>query len=292
MIITKLHATLALVALGAWSALAAANFPVGTHVIKGSVMGYDEYGRNVLLKPDSEVVIRAANTNGQVIAETRVVEATADGINFVLRIPLSTTATDSTCAVGDKLNCVMSQASGTLISTEPVTVGGALESQTVMLKLIDVRRYVSQDGTVTNEVAQTYVDGIEWWMEDEEEYSGKSYDPFADYDGDGASNYAEYIAGTNPFDPSDCLRVRAFSFEPGMAEISFEYVGGHVYGVTTTTDLTNPAWMQQKVRTSKSGDEYSQIAPSADPADVGDIIKIYMTPATESPQRFFKLEAK
>ena len=161
-----------------------------------------------------------------------------------------------------------------------------------MLKLIDVRRDVSQDGTVTNEVAQTYVDGIEWWMEDEEEYSGKSYDPFADYDGDGASNYAEYIAGTNPFDPSDCLRVRAFSFEPGMAEISFEYVGGHVYGVTTTTDLTNPAWMQQKVRTSKSGDEYSQIAPSADPADVGDIIKIYMTPATESPQRFFKLEAK
>ena len=110
MTMTKLQAALALAALGAWSALAAANFPVGTHVIKGSVMGYDEYGRNVLLKPDSEVVIRAVNTNGQIIAESKIIEATADGINFVLRIPLSSTATDSTCAVGDKLNCVMSQA--------------------------------------------------------------------------------------------------------------------------------------------------------------------------------------
>ena len=126
MTMTKLQAALALAALGAWSALAAANFPVGTHIIKGSVMGYDEYGRNVLLKPDSEVVIRAVNTNGQIIAESKIIEATADGINFVLRIPLSSTATDSTCAVGDKLNCVMSQASGALISTEPVTVGGAL----------------------------------------------------------------------------------------------------------------------------------------------------------------------
>ena len=188
MTMTKLQAALALAALGAWSALAAANFPVGTHIIKGSVMGYNESGLNILLSSESGVRIQAVDANGNIIADTSVKDPAPDGVNFALEIPLSKTATDLTCAVGDKLNCVMVESSGILVSTEPVTVGGALESQTVNLKMVAARRYVSQDGTVTNEVAQTYVDGIEWWMEDEEEYSGKSYDPFADYDGDGASN--------------------------------------------------------------------------------------------------------
>ena len=283
---------LILLPLAAMNVVAAANFPVGTHVIKGSVMGYNEDGRNVLLSSDNEVTIRAVDTNGQIIAESKVKDATTDGVNFVLQIPLSKMATGSTCAVGDKLNCVMVEASGILISTEPVTVGGALESQTVTLKMIDAQRYVSDDGSKTNQVAQAYVDAIQAWMEDVEELSGKAYDPFADYDNDGVSNYAEYLAGTNPFDASDRLKIRSFSHGGGMASISFEYVGGHVYGVTTTTDLSNPAWLQQKVRTSESGAEFSQVAPSPDPEAEPDAIIIYMTPATDAPQRFFKLEAK
>ena len=271
---------------------AAVNFTVGTHIIKGSVMGYDENGRNILLSSESGVKIRAVNEDGDVIAESKVRDASIDGVNFVLEIPLSKTATESTCAVGDQLNCVMVEASGILISTEPVTVGGALETQTVTLKMIDVQRYVSSEDGRTNEVAQAYVDAIEAWMEYDEELCGKPYDPFADYDNDGRSNYAEYLAGTNPFDPSDCLAIKSFSVAPGLATISFEYVGGHVYGVTTTTDLTNPEWMSQKVRTSVSGEELSQIAPSDDPEDVGDNITIFMTPGMNGPRGFYKLEAK
>ena len=179
----------ALIALGAWPAWAAANFPVGTHIVKGAVLGYDENGRNILLTSESGVTIRAVDTNGEIIAESKVIDATQDGVNFVLQIPLSKTATDSTCATGDQLNCVMVEASGMLISTEPFTVGGARESQTLTLKMIDVQRYVSEDGSKTNQVAQAYVDAIQAWMEDDEEldeqYRGKPYDPFADYDNDG-----------------------------------------------------------------------------------------------------------
>ena len=287
----------ALIALGAWSAWAAVNFPVGTHIVKGSVLGYDENGRNILLSSESGVTIRAVDTNGQVIAESKVTDATQDGVNFVLQIPLSKTTTDATCAVGDQLNCVMVESSGMLIATEPFTVGGARESQTLTLKMVDVKRYVSQDGSKTNEVAQAYVDAIQAWMEDDEEldeqFRGKPYDPFADYDNDGSSNYAEYLAGTNPFDPSDRLKITAFSISraSGTAALSFEYVGGHVYGVKTTTDLTNPAWMAQKVRTSESGEELTLIAPSADLEAMG-TITIYMTPATDAPQGFFWIEAK
>lgn len=283
----------ALIAIGAWPAWAAVNFPVGTHIVKGAVLGYDENGRNILLSSESGVTIRAVDTNGQVIAESKVKDATLDGINFVLQIPLSKTTTDTTCATGDQLNCVMVEASGILISTEPFTVGGARESQTLTLKMVDVRRYVSQDGGKTNEVAQAYVDAIQAWMEGDEEYGGKEYDPFADYDNDGMSNYAEYLAGTNPFDPADRLKITAFSISrtSGTAALSFEYVGGHVYGVNTTTNLTNPTWMAQKVRTSESGEEFTLIAPSADLEDMG-TNTIYMTPATDAPQGFFWIEAK
>ena len=62
------------------------------------------------------------------------------------------------------------------------------------------------------------------------------YDPFADYDNDGASNYAEYRAGTNPFDASDKLAITAYSAPQNAPHaISFEYAGGHVYGVATIT---------------------------------------------------------
>ena len=152
MTMTKLQAALALAALGAWSALAAANFPVGTHIIKGSVMGYNESGLNILLSSESGVRIQAVDANGNIIADTSVKDPAPDGVNFALEIPLSKTATDLTCAVGDKLNCVMVESSGILVSTEPVTVGGALESQTVNLKMVAARRYVSQDGAKTNSV--------------------------------------------------------------------------------------------------------------------------------------------
>ena len=277
--------------LGAWAASAAPNFPLGTHIMKGSLRGYDEDGRNVILSSSRNMTIRAVNTNGQVIAESKVKNPTAEGLNFALLVPLSTTATDSTCAVGDKLNCVIVEQSGLSISTSPVTVGGARAAQVLTLWLENVKRYVSADGSKTNEISQTYVDAIQAWMSDEEDFAGKSYDPFADYDRDGRSNYAEYLAGTNPFDPSDKLAIKAFSMANGTAAISFEYVGGHLYGVAATPTLVNPKWMESKVRTSPEGDELSQVVPSPDSSDLGETT-IYVTPATAAPAGFFTLEPR
>ena len=271
-------------ALNAASAAVSVNFPVGTHLIKGTLKDW----QNKLLTSSAAVTIQAVTTNGTVIASTKVADPTADGYNFLLQIPLSSTATESTAAVSNTLNCVLVQESGLSLAVSPLVVGEANAVSTVCLAFVDTRSY-SKDGT-TISVAQEYIDAIGAWME-AYEIEG-NYDPFADYDDDGASNYAEYCAGTNPFDPTDKLVIAAYAAPQSAPHaLSFEYVGGHLYGVATTRSLTNPEWTTQPVKNSEADAEQAQVMPSADEEDVG-MTTIYVVPAEGATSQFFKLEAR
>ena len=275
------------VALNSVGVAASANFPVGTHLIKGTLKDW----QNKVLTSSAAVTIQAVATNGTVIASAKVADPTADGYNFLLQIPLSSMATDSTAAVGDTLNCVLVQDSGLSIAASPLVVGEANAVSTVSLAYVNMKDYTSTDGTgTTASVPAEYVDTIAAWME-AYEIEG-DYDPFADYDKDGASNYAEYRAGTNPFDATDKLAITAYSAPKDAPHaISFEYAGGHVYGVATTLSLTNPQWATQKVKKTETDAEREQVMPSVDEDDVG-VATIYVVPAEGATSQFFKLEAK
>ena len=277
----------AFAALNAASVVAAVNFPVGTHLIKGTLKDW----QNKVLTSSAAVTVQAVSTNGTVIASAKVADPTADGYNFLLQIPLSSTATDSTVAVGDTLNCVLVQESGLSLAASPLAVGEANAVSTVSLAYVNMKNYTSTDGTgTTASVPAEYVDTIAAWME-AYEIEG-DYDPFADYDKDGASNYAEYRAGTNPFDATDKLAITAYSAPQNAPHaISFEYAGGHVYGVATTLSLTNPQWATQKVKKTETDAEREQVMPSADEDDVG-VATIYVVPAEGAKSQFFKLEAR
>ena len=289
----KRHQTMSVVlavvfaALNAASVVAAVNFPVGTHLIKGTLKDW----QNKVLTSSAAVTIQAVATNGTVIASAKVADPTADGYNFLLQIPLSSTATDSTVAVGDTLNCVLVQESGLSLAANPLVVGEANAVSTVSLAYVNMKDYTSTDGTgTTASVPAEYVETIAAWME-AYEIEG-DYDPFADYDNDGASNYAEYRAGTNPFDATDKLAITAYSAPQNAPHaISFEYAGGHVYGVATTLSLTNPQWATQKVKKTETDAEREQVMPSADEDDVG-VATIYVVPAEGAKSQFFKVEAK
>ena len=288
--ISKLAAVLllSLAAMNAASVFAAVNFPLGTHLIKGTLKDW----QNKVLTSDAAVTIQAVATNGTVIASTKVADPTTDGCNFLLQIPLSTTTTDSTAAVGDTLNCVLIQESGLSLAATPLVVGDANAVSTVALEFVNVKSYTN--GTDTANVPDEYVDTIAAWIEAyAEEYGIEGeYDPFADYDKDGVSNYDEYRAGTNPFDETDKLAISAYAAPKDAPHaISFEYVGGHVYGVATTRTLTNPAWATQPVKKSETDPECAQVVPSADEEDVG-TTTIYVVPAEGATSQFFKLEAK
>ena len=271
-------------ALNAASVFAAVNFPVGTHLIKGTLKDW----QNKVLSSSAAVTVQAVSTNGSVIASTKVADPSADGCNFLLQIPLSSKATDSTAAVGDTLNCVIVQGTELSLAADPIPVGDANTVSNVCLAFVNMKSY-SKDGTTVN-VPEEYIDAIGSWME-ALEIEG-DYDPFADYDQDGASNYAEYCAGTNPFDASDKLAITAYAAPRNAPHaISFEYVGGHVYGVETTLSLTNPEWAVQKVKKTETDAEQAQVMPSADEEDVG-MATIYVVPAEGATSQFFKLEAK
>lgn len=287
----KIHNRMAVVFVVAVAAVNsttfAANFPIGTHLIKGTLKDW----QNKVLTSSAAVTIQAVATNGTVIASTKVANPSEDGYNFLLQIPLSSTATDSTAAVGDTMNCVLVQDSGLSLAVDPITVGDANAVSTVCLALIDTKSYTATNGTdKTVNVAQEYVDTIAAWME-AYEIEGE-YDPFADYDDDGATNYDEYRAGTNPFDPSDKLAITAYTApQNALHTLSFEYAGGHVYGVETTLSLTNPEWAVQKVKKTETDAEHEQVMPSADEDAVG-VATIYVVPAEGAKSQFFKLEAK
>ena len=281
--INKLAALL-LLPLATINVAVAANFPVGTHLIKGTLKDW----QNKVLTSSAAVTVQAVSTNGSVIASTKVADPSADGYNFLLQIPLSSKATDSTAAVGDTLNCVIVQGTELSLAADPIPVGDANTVSNVCLAFVNTKSY-TKDGTTVH-VAQEYIDAIGSWME-ALEIEG-DYDPFADYDQDGASNYAEYCAGTNPFDASDKLAITAYAAPRNAPHaISFEYVGGHVYGVATTLSLTNPKWAAQPVKNSETDAEQAQVMPSADEEDVG-MATIYVVPAEGATSQFFKLEAK
>ena len=280
-------ALLMFVAMNAGSAAAAANFPVGTHLVKGTLKDW----QNKVLTSSAAVTIQAVAEDGNIIASTKVADPTADGYNFLLQIPLSSKATASTAAVGDQLNCVLVQESGLSLAVDPINVGDANSVSNVCLAFVNMKDYTSTNGTgTTASVPAEYVDTIAPWME-AYEIEG-DYDPFADYDNDGASNYDEYRAGTNPFDDTDRLAITAYTApQNALHTLSFEYAGGHVYGVETTLSLTNPEWAVQKVKKTETDAEHEQVMPSADEDDVG-VATIYVVPAEGAKSQFFKLEAR
>ncbi len=66
-------------------------------------------------------------------------------------------------------------------------------------------------------------------------------DAALDADGDGQSNLAEYIAGTNPHDKSDFLQATTVK-NPDSIGIRFTAVAGKTYTVQFKTTLADPVW--------------------------------------------------
>ena len=124
-------------------------------------------------------------------------------------------------------------------------------------------------------------------------YGKSAYDAAADWDGDGASNYAEYKAGTNPFDPSDRLRITDFRLGQDSTLLCFEYAGGHLYALDSSKTLTNKTWKVESFRAGSPSavPQKSVSVPGTEDEDVG-VMTLYLAPASAEPSMFYTIRAE
>ena len=259
------------------------NAPLGTFIVSGAVKD----GDNKVLAGDSGTIVRAVDANGKVVAETTVGAANASGRNFLLEVPITTRATDESAVVGDELSIVFVKGGETLVAAEKVRVTGVAEANTADYMFLPVTVFTKNDGSgETVRIPTEYLETVEPWLD------GRKYDPWGDDDGDGQSNYQEYLAGTSPFDASDVLKV--LKFAPGGTghQLTFEYVGGHLYGVTATPSLVKPQWATAKVKQEADSTAGDRVMPPTGVENGVGVTTIYVVPTEGAKQEFFKLEAR
>ena len=83
-------------------------------------------------------------------------------------------------------------------------------------------------------IVDTDNDGLPDWWEDQFGFNkANAADAALDFDGDGASNMNEFLAGTNPNNRGSVLRIVALQPEGGAMRITWSTVGGKSYRVQT-----------------------------------------------------------
>lgn len=69
-------------------------------------------------------------------------------------------------------------------------------------------------------------------------------DADVDLDGDGFSNWQEYLAGTLPNDPASALRIRQITAAVDHVVLQFLAASNHTYSVLYKSSLADPAWLK------------------------------------------------
>ena len=189
-------------------------------VITGRVVDYDCAG----LK-NAEVRIRKGDL---LLARGAVGSFGSDtAANYSVAVPTSNKNVATAATAGDSLKVEIDTGT-TVYSDTNLTIAAASPGRTVKLNL---KAAVCTNG---KGVADQYLRDIRWDLEDMG-LTADDYDPNADYDGDGVTNYAEYLAGTDAFDPSDAglkiLSWRQVEGNDDVMEATFLPGRGRAYSV-------------------------------------------------------------
>jgi subtilisin-like proprotein convertase family protein len=98
-----------------------------------------------------------------------------------------------------------------------------------------------------------------------------------DPDGDGFTNLQEYLAGTNPLDPSSALRIISIVMSGSNCLISFTTSAGKLYLLERTDVLVNPTWTTITNNVSGTGG-IVQVSDPAGPAQPNRSYRVRLLP--------------
>ena len=209
-------------------------FPLPPFAFAGRVVDY----AHVAYDADQKVEIRVLDAEGRLIAKGQTFTSGKTTYNFAVDVPLSDPAKPGAAQPGAKVKIVFVDPDGAIFEGL-VFDGDSVVGKPGEMKTLNVALCTDSDH---DGVADEYVDALAYLMW---KYGIAEYDAEADWDGDGASNRDEYIAGTNPYDPKDRLSVREMADEKGCEDymkLTFLANQGRTYTIDTTDDLGKGEW--------------------------------------------------
>ncbi len=148
------------------------------------------------------------------------------------------------------------------------------------------------------EQSQLYAGGI---LPDENGWDLSLTDRDGDFDGDGISNWQEYIAGTFATDPTDYLALQIIGTTTAHARLRFFGIYNKVYSLESSTDLQT--WTPTSLFLSNpepppiDPEDYDPdpfvppVAQASLRAEGTDFIELY-TPADTSGRTFYRLQVR
>ena len=144
----------------------------------------------------------------------------------------------------------------------------------------------SSAGGGTVSVPKWYVDGL---MQRPEASGYESFDPNADWDADGMTNYAEYISGTDPFDRDDVLLIRGVSSGEGSLRLRLCCQAGRRYGVQAAEVISREAWSDVQFQVDAAGNPlWNYVLPLSENARKREIDLILPV----SPKGFYRIKVE
>ena len=248
---------------------------------------------HVAFDGDRTATIEVSDEQGNLLVRTATFTRADSRRNYALAVPMSTSAANGYAVQGAALEIEVTDDlgkvwSGVVVDAAAGVPGGVRE--------VDIVLGEDADGDGIDD--QLYKRLKSEWERSEYWKSGETFNPTKDYDGDGISTIAEALAGINPYDPEDALRITAFSRTGGtrsrasvspVTALTFDTLGGHSYTVEEASDLTLQDWKSCAFTIPGSDTPVNVLSV---PFSDGPVPRtVYLLPSTAS-KAFFRVRAE